>query len=116
MFRGERAPGSLWTDKDRTAALMLSAFEDSKCPGCGQRADLSMDPNLSEAWHCTEAQCFACETRDIVAERVSKNEANKAPGAFRYSVELKQLPWVDGYLRSLSDGGSHGNNSPRGEG
>lgn len=73
---------------DRLLALGLQAFEDNRCPDCGQRLDLAMDPELAEEWTTMQPiRDHAC-TAIAVAAETNKNAPHM--GALRYPVGLRE--------------------------
>jgi len=73
---------------DRLLALGLQAFEDNRCPDCGQRLDLALDPDLAEEWTTMNpVRDHAC-TAIAVAAETNKNAAHM--GALRYPVGMRE--------------------------
>lgn len=89
MFRGQRDPGSRWTEHDRGLALSLALYEAGLCSGCGQPADEAMsteaDPNNRDGrWHYEVGpphRCHACTALDRQAETYRESPA---PSALRF--------------------------------
>lgn len=89
VFRGRVVcPGDpAWLDGDFVAALEWQAYEDGKCPGCGQPASESMaDEDDSPAYEAEALRCHACKVRSIT-EREASNDGD--PGAGLYSIVRK---------------------------
>lgn len=73
---------------DRLLALGLQAYEDNRCPDCGQRLDLALDPDLAEDWTTMEpVRDHACTAIAVAAEA---NKDATHMGALRYPVGLRQ--------------------------
>lgn len=67
-------------------ALALQIYEDSLCPGCGQRLVESMDPALAEFWSTMPPiRCNACTALGDAHEGVKDA---KHPHALRHAVGM----------------------------
>lgn len=89
MLRGQRDPGSRWTEHDTSLAVALTVYEQSLCSGCGQPAHESMsadaDPgNRDGLWHYEvdlPVRCHACTALD---EAAKPYQDVPAPSALRF--------------------------------
>jgi len=77
---------------DRLLALGLQAYEDNRCPDCGQRLDLATDPDLADEWTTmAPIRDHACTALGVAAEA---NKTASHSGALRFPVGLKE-GWED---------------------
>lgn len=73
---------------DRALALALQLYEDDHCPGCGQRLDEAMDPDLADLW--TTAPPVRDHACTALAAAQERDQGEKHHQALRYVVGLAE--------------------------
>lgn len=84
VLRGERKPGTKWSNKDRAFALALTLYEADLCQGCGQPMSLSTGKH-AHTYQIERIECEAC------AEIEDDREGSRKPksGEKTYVVPVK---------------------------
>ena len=68
-----------WTNEDTQAALDWQAWEDGKCPGCGQPAAESMaHEDVSPEYKAEIKRCHACKVVAIDMHEMTKDGGDTA--------------------------------------
>jgi len=89
VLRGERLPGTRWTEHDTSTALALTLYEAGLCSGCGhplaETTSPLADPNHPDRTHHYTAppptRCHACTA---VGLRTPQYDEAPQPDALRF--------------------------------
>lgn len=84
VLRGQVAPGSRWTEHDRTLAVALTLHEAGLCQGCGHPVEETTAG--SEAWHYEAPIPHRCHACTALAQRQEEYREAETPHALRYRV------------------------------
>lgn len=93
-----------WLPADTDGLLALQSDEDTRCGGCNQLLEQSMDPDNSELWdtvHDPLPVCHACAAMDRRKRALRDGED---PSRDRRDG-VKVVPYMDRAVEEVVDGG-----------